>query len=203
MKAIAVLNNFSTSPTREEAYVPTLVDIPDSCLIRSRKPFFIPDFDTDFRAYPSIAVKINRLGKCVAPKFAPRYRSELTGAVSVRGEKTLERLRNAGLPWSEAVVFDRSLIVGDFVPMDSLPDGYRLVAECGSSTLTFSEKDLLENIDETISRVTLHNTVRQGDIILVGLTSEGIPLTAPSRLTITLVYPDGMEKSRLLSTNIR
>ena len=206
MKAIAVVNNHRLSPdskTESSHISPSLIDIPDSCLIRSGKPFFIPEFDSDFRAYPSIAVRINRLGKCIAPVFAHRYWGELTGAVSIRGEQTLGRLRANGLPWSEALVFDRSLIVGDLVGKDSLPEKFSLLTVCGDKSISISEIDLAESIDMTISRVSRHNTVRQGDFILIGLAPEGIPLSAPSRLTMSLVDKEGIEIMPLLSNNIR
>ena len=47
-------------------------EIPDSSLLRSGQPFFIPDFAGEFRAMPSAVVRIGRLGKGIAPRFAVR-----------------------------------------------------------------------------------------------------------------------------------
>ena len=51
---------------------------PDSCWILSRRPVFVPGFAPRFIGVPAIAVKISRLGKCVEPRFAPRYYAEWT-----------------------------------------------------------------------------------------------------------------------------
>ena len=43
--------------------------IPDSALIKDRKPFFMPDFSTRWTLEVTLAYRVSRLGKNVAEKF--------------------------------------------------------------------------------------------------------------------------------------
>ena len=198
MKAIAIVNNIKSDLS---SLPPALLDIPDSCMIRSGKPFFIPEFDSDFRAYASVAVRIERLGKCIATRFAERYYSHITAAISMRAENTLLALRREGLPWSEAMVFDRSLILGDFVTKEEFHEsGETILVECGERKLESSLSDLNKDIDEVIAYVSSNNTLRTGDVILTGLSLESIPIsieTAPCHLHAFI------GDKQILSTNIR
>lgn len=194
MKTIVIVNNIKGREAPR-----AFVDIPDSCMIRSGKPFFIPEFDDEFRPYISLAVRINRLGKCVASKFADRYWNEITLGVSIRGEKTLAELRKNGLPWSEALVFDRSLIIGDFVSRDDFREEGGFIAEYGDNQLIIDDSMLEADIDEAITIVSRNNTIKQGDIILTGLLPMPSALKATSRIT----GRTNNSGQLILTTNIR
>ena len=45
----------------------------DSALLVNRKPFFIPDETNNPVAFPALALRVCRLGKHIAPRFANRY----------------------------------------------------------------------------------------------------------------------------------
>ena len=51
---------------------------PESALLKEGKPFFIPDFATAFQYETELVVRINRLGKNIASRFASRYYEEIT-----------------------------------------------------------------------------------------------------------------------------
>ena len=55
---------------------PVIFSKPDSALLLKNKPFFIPEFAKDFHHEVEVVVKINRLGKNIAPEFAHRYYNE-------------------------------------------------------------------------------------------------------------------------------
>ena len=52
---------------------PVLFSKFDSSIIQPGKPFFVPDFAPQFVMHPAIALRVNRLGKNVASRFAHRY----------------------------------------------------------------------------------------------------------------------------------
>lgn len=52
--------------------------IPDSAIGRDSQPWFLPDFGSNWRGYEAVAVRIGRLGKGIAPKFAERYVDAMT-----------------------------------------------------------------------------------------------------------------------------
>ena len=50
----------------------------DSALLNDSKPFFIPDFSQQVDYETELVVRINRLGKNIAPRFASRYYDAVT-----------------------------------------------------------------------------------------------------------------------------
>lgn len=155
---------------------PLWIIMPDSAIVRSGNPFFVPDFDSKFSAFPALAVKISRLGKSVAPKFAHRYYHEVTAAVTIRATNLLQKLREAGMPWDKAAIFDKCCMIGDFKAIDDnwYPDSIRAVI--GSESYTFIETDLKEQIDTVISAISQDNILKIGDIVIIPLTPDGTHL---------------------------
>ena len=150
--------------------------LPDSTVVRSDNPFFIPEFDTEFKAYPVVAIKIGRLGKSIAPKFAHRYYNEATLAATVRAENLLAFLRRGGMPWERAVAFDRSCFMGEFVPADEL-------LNCRNASISCGEEKLELNIYETIACISRDNTLKTGDLLLIPATGKGLKLSIGDNLT--------------------
>ena len=79
MKIIGINNNYHT-----EEKSPALFLMADSSLLKDGKPFFLPSFDNDFRMYPSVVIKICRLGKNIAKRFDidPRRTASLLDTTS-------------------------------------------------------------------------------------------------------------------------
>ena len=80
MKIIAIGRNYIdhakelNNPVPKE---PIFFLMPDSSLLRNNQPFFYPDFSNDIHFEVEIVLKLNRLGKNVAAKFAHRYYNEI------------------------------------------------------------------------------------------------------------------------------
>ena len=68
MKVIGFTGNYGVEGKTLQSYL-----MADSSILYTGRPFFVPDFAQEFVATPTIVVRMNRLGKCVAPKFAHRY----------------------------------------------------------------------------------------------------------------------------------
>lgn len=146
--------------------------IPDSALCNSGKPFFIPRFADKFEACLSPVVRINRLGKSIAPRFASRYYAEWAPAVHFRAPRLRKQLMDDGLPADMAYAFDRSLIVGDFAPVSNLGDGKISLFCNGEECCNISEATFLSSINEALSEVSQYNTIKMGDF-LIPLLSQG------------------------------
>ncbi len=182
MKIFCVISNYATGPGETAEWY----TLPDSTLLRSNNPFFIPDFDTEFVGIPSIAVRIDRLGKNIAPKFASRYYSEATMAVCVVAKNLLRELSEAGKPWSRAVAFDRSCLMGDFVDKNQLLESRNIKVKCGSEEYGYEFDRINRSIDEAVSMVSSDNTMKTGDIVLAAMMPEGLPLHIGDTLDVTL-----------------
>lgn len=178
MKIFSVINNYhSLSPHAD----PEWIILPDSCIVRSGNVFFIPDLDHSYTAFPSLALKIGKLGKSVEPKFAHRYVDEITCALQIADSTLLSALRSKGLPWSRALVFDRSLPLGDFVhpeSADSLSETSILATDAEGTPLSeWHAADMSIPWREVIQLVSRTNTIKTGDIVLIALSPRGFTLT--------------------------
>ena len=61
-----------------ESEDPVLFMKPDTALLKGGKPFFLPDFSEEMHYETELVVKISRLGKNIAERFADRYYEEVT-----------------------------------------------------------------------------------------------------------------------------
>ncbi len=159
--------------------------IPDSCVLKSGNPFFIPDFALNFAGRPVIALKISRLGKSIAGRFAPRYYETAALGFSIFASDMLDKLREEGMPWAPAVVFDKSLFLGEFMPHTEIFAIQDAVVEAGDVTIHFSPADCSSEINEIIEELSRTNTLKTGDIILLPATSGSIKLKQGTTLSIS------------------
>lgn len=83
----------------------------DSSLLQQRKPFFVPEYDGGITYRPALVVRIGRLGKNIARKFANRYYD----AVSVGLAMQANGLRGNTLTDMASHCFDGSAPIGEFV----------------------------------------------------------------------------------------
>lgn len=198
MKIMMIEGNSRFSALPEPAFTA----LPDSALLLSGRPYFIPEFDSEFEAYISPVVKIDRLGKSIAPKFASRYYHQMSVAISMRPKNLVAKLRAAGLPDSLALVYDRAVIVGDFIPVGEMPADKETIQKIelcvdGELMLLWKASDMKISIGDALELCSRHNTLKTGDLIAYALSDMGTTLRRPS--TISMIA-DGRE---LLTTNIR
>jgi len=147
-----------------------VLSIPDSAIVKNGNPFFIPDFDPEFRAYFFLAVKICRLGKSISPRFAHRYYAEAAPAINIRANTLLHELREKRLPWTEATAFDKSLPLGKFLPVETLRNKPLLltISSHEGENLTLPMILPEENeIARAIERISRYNSLKMGDLILL------------------------------------
>ncbi len=121
--------------------------LPDSAFCRPENPFFLSDFADRFVALPATAVRISKVGKSIARRFAHRYSSEAAPAALIIASGLLQTLRDTGLPWTSAIAYDRSVLTGNFSTVEAL-----------------SNQDDICRAIETISRTM---TLKTGDILIV------------------------------------
>ena len=113
MKIIAVGMNYplhckelhATEPLPEE---PVIFMKPDSALLKDSKPFFIPDFCRQVDYETELVVRICRLGKNIAERFACRYYDAVTVGIDFTARDLQHRFRAEGKPWELCKGFDNS-----------------------------------------------------------------------------------------------
>ncbi|MCH5227346.1 MAG: fumarylacetoacetate hydrolase family protein [Muribaculaceae bacterium] len=167
MKVIVVPDNYGDKGERE---LTGWYFIADSAVTNTGKPFYLPEDKGRVSVSLSTAVRFNRLGKGISPKFASRYYTEHAPALHFRLTDYAAQLKENGLPEDPARSFDRSLFVGEFTPIKG-EDKFTLHVN-GREVSEYILSELHTGIDQLISEVSKMNTIKMGDLLLPGLSQE-------------------------------
>jgi 2-keto-4-pentenoate hydratase/2-oxohepta-3-ene-1,7-dioic acid hydratase in catechol pathway len=155
---------------------PVLFMKSDSSLLKDGKPFFIPDFASEIHYETEIVVKINRLGKHIAERFAHRYYREVTVGIDFTARDLQKRLRTQGLPWEISKAFDHSAVTGAFIPLEEAGDIHRLPFRLtlnGRQVQQGNTAEMIFSVDQIIAYASRFFTLKTGDLIYTG-TPEGV-----------------------------
>lgn len=175
MKILAIGQNYiehnkelnSKNPTE-----PVVFMKPDTALLKNNKPFYIPNFSEELHYETELIIKINRLGKNIAPKFAHRYYSEIGLGVDFTARDLQRKLKAEGKPWEVAKAFDNSAVIGNFMPIESLGcdiQDIRFRLDLNEKTVQEGHSaDMIFPIDELIAWVSRFFTLKIGDILFTG-----------------------------------
>ena len=176
MKVIGFTGNYG-----KEDIVPQTYLMADSSILYTGRTFFVPDFAQRFVATPSIVVRMGRLGKCVAPKFAHRYWDAFAAAFTIRAcdsdDKRLEGLDRA---------IDGAAVVGDWISVLNIDEamhtqvearvGDKIVAQCCLADMRYP-------LEELIAAVSTRCSIKMGDLLFTGDAGEGSVLSPGEHLT--------------------
>lgn len=150
---------------------PVIFTKPDSALLKDGKPFFIPDFAEEFHYETELVVRICKLGKNIAPRFAYRYFDAVTVGIDFTARDLQRKLHEQGLPWDLCKGFDASAAVGKFVPLDRFNGVHSLNFSLnidGKEVQRGFTGDMLHGVDEIIAYVSQFMTLKIGDLIYTG-----------------------------------
>lgn len=179
MKILAIGQNYiahNQEMNSENPTEPVVFMKPDSAILRKNKPFFIPEFSKEIHYETELIVKINRLGKHIAKKFAHRYYAEIGLGVDFTARDLQRELKAKGLPWEKSKAFDGSAIIGEFLSIDEIENvqniEFRLDIN-GKTVQKGNSKDMIFPIDELIAYTSRFFTLKIGDFIFTG-TPEGV-----------------------------
>lgn len=159
--------------------------MPDSAVIKTNKPFFLPHFATTFTAKPALAIHIDRLGKHIAPRFAHRYCMAVAPAIKVTASG-IDIPQQCEQQSALAHGFDGALLLGDFDAFDTSEGINGTTVTIGHNGATASSGSLeTAGIDYSmlISQLSKYFTLKMGDILLVELSDNGIDLNMGDTLT--------------------
>ena len=182
MKVIAVGMNYAAHNKELdhtlELAEPTIFMKSDSSLLKDGKPFFIPDFSEEIHYETEIVVRIDRLGKNIAERFAHRYYNEVTVGIDFTARDLQRKLRSQGLPWEISKAFDNSAVTGTFMPLEQLGKVDNLSFHLdinGQKVQEGNTGDMLFSVDKIVAYVSRFFTLKIGDLIYTG-TPEGVGL---------------------------
>lgn len=150
---------------------PVIFMKPDSAILKDGKPFFIPEFTQRVDYETELVVRICRLGKHIAPRFAHRYYDAVTVGIDFTARDLQDDFRAKGLPWELCKGFDDSAVLGNFVPVEKFSDiqdlHFHLDVD-GETVQRGNTADMLFKVDEIIAYVSQFCTLKIGDILFTG-----------------------------------
>lgn len=150
---------------------PVLFIKPDTSILQKKQSFFIPHFSDDIYFEVEIMVKIDRVGKHIEPKFAPKYYSQVGLGIDFTARRLQNDLKAKGLPWEKAKAFDGSALIGEWYNKKKFDN-------LNSLSFSLEKNDVLVQkgntsqmqwkIDELIAYCSQFFTLKIGDVLFTG-----------------------------------
>lgn len=185
MKIICIGRNYAShieELKNERPDEPVIFLKPDTAILANKFPFVIPTFSNDVHHELEVLVKINRVGKHIAPKFAHKYYDEISVGIDFTARDVQQKLKDKGLPWEKSKAFDGSAVIGDFLSKKLFTSLENLNFEMTKNGVVVQKGNtaqMLWKIDELIAYVSQFFTLKIGDIIFSG-TPQGVAAVEPN-----------------------
>ncbi len=164
---------------------------PDTALLRNNDIFYIPSFSNRVDYETELVVRINRVGKSIAPRFAHKYYDEVGLGIDFTARDVQREMIAKGLPWEKAKGFDRSAAVSPrFLSLDELGGDIRNLHFEMSINGEVRQRgftgDMIFGVDELICYVSQFMTLRTGDLLFTGTPSGVGPVARGDVLRASL-----------------
>ena len=173
MKIICIGRNYAKhieELANERPENPVVFLKPDSSILPRKNPFFIPPFSNDVHYEVEVLVKINKVGKHIATRFAHKYYDEIGLGIDFTARDVQQQCKEKGLPWEKAKAFDGSAVIGNFYNKKdfNLENLSFQLFKNNEIVQDGNTQSMLWKIDELISYVSQYFTLKKGDIIFTG-----------------------------------
>lgn len=173
---------------------------PDTALLQKNNPFFYPDFSNDIHYETEIVLKINRNGKHIDEKFAPKYFNEISVGIDFTARDLQAEQKKKGLPWEIAKAFDGAAPIGKFISKENFADINNLNFSLkinGKTRQQGNTRDMMFSFNRIIAYVSGFISLKTGDLIFTG-TPAGVGPTA-----INDHFEVFIENEKLLEFNVK
>ena len=190
MKIIAVGMNYAQHNKElghtQENREPVIFMKPDSAILKDGKPFFVPDFSHEVHYETEVVVRICRLGKNIAPRFAHRYYDAVTVGIDFTARDLQRKFREAGNPWELCKGFDNSAAIGTFISLEQAGGDWQNLDFHldidGCEVQRGNTADMLFKIDDIIAYVSRFMTLKIGDLLFTGTPAGVGPVSVGQHL---------------------
>lgn len=183
-----------------ESKEPVIFMKPDTALLKDGKPFFLPDFSQEIHYETELVVKINRLGKNIAERFAHRYYDEVSVGIDFTARDLQRHQKELGLPWEIAKSFDNSAAVGSFISKNEIKDIQNINFHLNINQQTVQQgntRSMIYSVDKIVAYISRFFTLKIGDLIFTG-TPAGV-----GTVSINDHLEGYLEDKKLLDFNIK
>ena len=143
----------------------------DTAALRDNKPFFLPDFSKEIHYETELIIKFNRIGRNISPRFAHRYYDEIGLGVDFTARDLQKRVKQEGKPWEISKAFDKSAVIGSFIPKEVIADIQNIDFHLdlnGNIVQQGNSKDMIFPVSELIAYISKFFTIKIGDILYTG-----------------------------------
>ncbi|MEO0507813.1 MAG: fumarylacetoacetate hydrolase family protein [Bacteroidota bacterium] len=203
MKLICIGRNYAAHAAElgnERPTEPVVFIKPDSAVLPKEQDFYIPEFSNEVHYEVEVLVKINKVGKHIAQKFAHKYYDEIGLGIDFTARDMQRLLKAKGLPWEKAKGFDGAAVIGKWLPKSQYENVDKLAFQLKKNQEVVQEGDtalMLWKIDELIAYVSSFFMLKKGDILFTG-TPAGVGKVSPND------YLSGtLEGEEMFSINVR
>jgi len=178
MKIICIGRNYADHAKEMNSPVPIepiFFMKPDTAIHRELN-YYLPDFTKDLHHEIEIVVKINKVGKNIAPEFAANYYSEIGLGIDFTARDIQKLCKEQGLPWEKAKAFDNSAVISN-----NFLDKSKLDLNNINFSLSINDKvvqsgntaQMIFDMNHIIAHISKYVTLKVGDLIYTG-TPEGV-----------------------------
>lgn len=203
MKIICIGRNYANHAKEMNSPLPTVPMFfmkPDTSLIPKNQAFYYPEFTKDLHYECELVVKIKKVGKNIAEKFAPEYYDEIGLGIDFTARDLQRQCKKKGHPWEIAKAFEKSAPVGNKMILlkgKAIQNIDFRLEKNGEVVQQGNSKDMIFTVDQLIAYVSQFMTLKIGDLLFTG-TPEGV---GPVQIGDRLVGFIGDEK--ILDLNIK
>lgn len=188
MKIMAIYDKM----TDQGNLVKSMLVWPDSALIRSGKPVFIPDYKSGWEVLIGMGVKIDRLGKSITKSFSSRYYNEVTPIAFLLSKRNTDAITLNIRGIVNEYVADYTVICGNFINKETLPSPSIWKMEITTKkvldrkVLEWVCSDFEREMSSAIEYASRCNTLKTGDLIAVFIPKLSAPAERDTRLEVRL-----------------
>ena len=188
MKIICIGRNYADHAKEMNSAVPEVPMFfmkPDVAVLRPGTPFFYPTFSNDIHYECEVVVKIDRVGKNIAERFAHKYYSEIGLGIDFTARDLQAQCKKKGHPWEIAKSFEGSAaICKNFIPAEELniENLQFSMNQNGEEVQNGSTSDMIFTIHQLISYVSKFMTLKKGDLIYTGTPAGVGPIAIGDQL---------------------
>ncbi len=203
MKIICIGRNYTEhidELNNEKPAEPVIFIKPDSAVLPKEQDFFIPEFSDEVHYEVEVLIRIKKVGKHIAKKFAHTYYDEIGLGIDFTARDLQDELKSKGLPWEKAKGFDGAAVIGRWLPKSNFKDVNNIhfaLLKNGQIVQQASTSHMLWKIDEIISYVSTFFVLKKGDVIFTGTPAGVGKISANDYLSGTL------ENEEMLSVKIK
>jgi acylpyruvate hydrolase len=178
MKIFCIGRNYSNHAKEMNAPVPKAPVFfmkPDNAITKMRN-FYYPKFTSNLHYECELVIKINRVGKNIAEKFAHKYYDEFSLGIDFTARDLQQECKDAGLPWEVAKAWETSAPMSkkwiSTSDIDPNTCSFEL-SKNGQQVQAGKATDMLFSVDKLIAYLSQYHTLKIGDLIFTG-TPEGV-----------------------------